>query len=526
MIEQFQTASSVAQAMSAGGISAAQILNRLVQKREVDENVKTRIQQARSTGVPDDKIVGDLVQISQMIQPTVKKEDFGIKGLLGSVGRFFGTEKVGRRIGAEVAKYGPGGAEHQRTLAKVGEMEEKGYVEPSVTRTLETGGVSGREFVGGLGKMGLSLGTAFMPAGALSPAYVEMKQAMIRSGAIGAGFGAAGALEQGYDNQQVVSAAITSGIIGAMFPPAMEGLKKIGQSLKGIPKKLYNSYFKTSSAQKAKEWRLESKGIPFKRPAELALEQGRKGNLDDIAIDIIKDKTSIEKEIQKMAAIGKKKVQLSVGNLKKASYIDMLDDIGGLYDNKKYMEPVSKAAGFVKELKATKGYKISQDLALRLRRFLDNQRTLSSFAQKGTRLSMRQQAFVKYTESLRGQIRIANPILGTKIALEGAYIEQLKSLLPAATRAENAKVIGLIDAMLGGGGFLTGQPLSGIAPTLAFRALTAPPVQTGMAAGMQRYLVDPTQRFIQKELPRGLGQIGPQIERGARQLGLGQLGQK
>ena len=76
------------------------------------------------------------------IRPEVTEEQLKTKGLLGRVGEFIGVEKVGRRIGAGLATLSP---EHRKIIERMSPEQQK---------LITTGGVSRKQFLGGVALAG------------------------------------------------------------------------------------------------------------------------------------------------------------------------------------------------------------------------------------------------------------------------------------------------------------------------------------------------------------------------------------
>ncbi len=271
--------------------------------RLLNENrIKVRLKSTGQTGTIISTEFDSAVyeRLKMPIESTVSSKDFEVGGLLGKVSRFLGTEKLGRRIGAGLAKIVPGGAEHRKVLARVRAGEEKGFLEPGTLRTLETGGVSNIEAAGsallstltGLGigaGVGALTGKAAFPAVSkfLMPAGAGLKTVAGRSAIFEGVFGAAGATEQGENLTGVAKQAAIGATIGALIPVAFKAAQR---GLQRLP-----AFFNiTTGGQKAAfDFQLKNPQL-----ARTAQEAGK--SFDDIARDgrramkILKDTASKE----------------------------------------------------------------------------------------------------------------------------------------------------------------------------------------------------------------------------------------
>ena len=210
----------------------------------------------------------------KLTKPDIESKAFEVPGLLGKLGRFFGPEKLGRRIGAGLSKVLPGGEQHKRVLERARVGEEKGTLTPGTTRALETGGVTNREALGSAALTGLNLALPFAGK-ALTPAKASLRSKAIRSALVGGLFGGAGGLEEGGTNKEIIQSAKTGALIGAIFPYAEKAIGTLIGKVKGVPRRMYNSIYRAEKDQLTKEMRSEARGVPFTTNSEWALYKER-----------------------------------------------------------------------------------------------------------------------------------------------------------------------------------------------------------------------------------------------------------
>jgi len=203
------------------GSSSDEIAQTLATRANLPDNFKQVFAEAAGTGLSD-KAINDFLSIKVDTGPLVTKESLETKGPLGSLGRFFGPEKLGRRIAGGLVSKVPerhGGA--RETFGALEEQVSRGLVDPESVQTLRTGGVSNRELAGSIAQTGLSVAAPFLGK---TLASGTLAQQSLKSGVLGAAFGTAGSLEEGNKGDQLIKDAAIGAVIGASIPVVIEGV--------------------------------------------------------------------------------------------------------------------------------------------------------------------------------------------------------------------------------------------------------------------------------------------------------------
>lgn len=443
------------------------------------------------------------------VQQTITPEEFQVPGILGKIGRFLGPEKLGRRIGAGLAKYGPGGAEHRQALATVKEAEEKGFYAPGTTRTLETGGVTGIEALGSALQTGLS--TALPFAGKALGVGRGLLTQMPRSAALGSAFGVAGALERGKP-EELYSSAIQGALIGAPLPLLGAAFAKVGTVIKGFPITLAKRVFPTTkkdilSGAEAKAFGLTENPVLAKE----VIDRGLLGSYEGMLTTSIRRISEFEAQIQQVLKTPGLKIVYNKRRLNAALKAATTGYKEGLLTRQ-----AKEGTKLVAELNRVKGNKIPINIGLRTRRFLDNARSHSSF-KLNTKLSPKQGGLKEITDEMRGAIANTSPELKNFLNEERIYITARDGLIDKLYAEQNKKIISFVDALLGGGGMMAGAPGVGLGAMVAIRAFQQPSVLMSMARGLTG-ITKPVTRTLETQLPRQLGQVGPEVGKAVRQL--------
>ena len=147
---------------------------------------------------------------------------------------------------------------------------------------------------------------------------------------------------------------------------------------------------------------------------------------------------------------------------------------------------------------------------------------LNPFARSGNATPIKAPVAADFviSDKLRGQLRSINPTLAKQLERESYLINMIDDLVAEAVASRNRKLLNLTDILLGGGGLAGGFPGAGLGAAAGIRGFQMPAVQTRLASGLQK-AIEPAERLLTKELPRGLGKVAPEVEKGARQLFIG-----
>ncbi len=141
--------------------------------------------------------------------------------------------------------------------------------------------------------------------------------------------------------------------------------------------------------------------------------------------------------------------------------------------------------------------------ALELRRFLDAQRVTSSFRSDPI-LSSKQEMFKVGADNVRGELA---KLSGVKNLMNEyrIYIQAFDSIVQDAVRRDNRNLINLTDLIVGGGGFASGFPGTGIGAAVFIKAFQSPTSFTGLGSTLEQ-VAQPVQRLF-----------GPSVQQGIRQ---------
>lgn len=252
----FRAAKARASALKSVGRDDDYIADSLLKLPNMPQEAKDIIKNAKAEG-KSSKIISDIneIPIADFDSPTTQKEDFEVDGKLGSVSRFLGMEKAGRRIGSTLANLDP---QHRRNLESIGGQEAE---------IIRTGGVNNREFAGSLASTALNIGLPGAKALTGASKLGKVGQFASRTlGATGTGarvakgmgtgaaFGVAGALGDDQKGGELVQAGILGGVVGGAFSGAGAVLGNYRESLKNISPQLKNVLEKAPNENKLNKY--------------------------------------------------------------------------------------------------------------------------------------------------------------------------------------------------------------------------------------------------------------------------------
>ena len=272
-------------------------------------------------------------------------------------------------------------------------------------------------------------------------------------------------------------------------------LKKTGKIL---PERIYSRIFQTAEDDLRNAYESIAKGKKINPTlAREVLDRGLRGNSKNMAVYSFNKLDDLEKEVQQYLPSLK---PIIVEN--KKAYINFLDEVNNQYKGGFFTERATKAKNLLNELKSQKGKEIAADIALKLRRFIDDMRNTSSF-RIDPKLSARQDEFRFAANSLRKKLSEAG--LKDLMNEERIYIEAIDNIVSDAAKRNNKNIIGLVDLLAGGGGMVAGGLGQGIGAAAAIRAFQQPFTLTNLG-----YIID---RLTKKT--EGLGGILSKLTTGA-----------
>lgn len=295
------------------------------------------------------------------------------------------------------------------------------------------------------------------------------------------------------DIKEGVKTGLTAGALRGAFAVIGEGARAIR-----LPERLYNVVFKNTADDVAQELKsMATKSFQQKNPARFnelveqgviklksngevivnetlarqALDRGLRGSIKNMAEETVTRTYEAESTARNLAKGYTKPIALE------SQYKTVLQQIGKDYKEVGFGEISQEAMGLAKKIK---NGKVDATTALEIRRFLDGMRFHSSYNPGVTKLSMTQQNFKTLSDSLRGRLAKI-PGFANNMKDYGFYIEALETLANEAKRRGNNQIFGLIDTTLFGGGFITGEPLTGASIGLTRKALNSPTILTSAA---------------------------------------------
>ena len=170
-----------------------------------------------------------------------------------------------------------------------------------------------------------------------------------------------------------------------------------------------------------------------------------------------------------------------------------------------YTSRSMKAKALIQELKNSPNGKISQDLALKVRRFIDRMRSTKSYTIDPS-LSNKQAEFKMATDLLRK--KLSDSGLGNLMNEERIFIEAYDNILNDAIKRQNRNVLGLFDLIAGGGGMASGNIAGGVTAALLVRAFQQPLTITNLAQALWHIGKLPNAQHLLKTIPPILNQLG------------------
>ena len=145
----------------------------------------------------------------ESVFPLTTPQDRTTKGVLGFLGKVTGVEPIGRFLGSQAVKLTKEGRELER-LRKAGQVSGEEY------KDITTGGVTGRQLLGGALQTGLTVGT--LGAGGFLASGGKLLPQIAKSAALGGAFGGASGLQQDKPLSDIKGDIIAGAILGGSLP--------------------------------------------------------------------------------------------------------------------------------------------------------------------------------------------------------------------------------------------------------------------------------------------------------------------
>jgi len=339
----------------------------------------------------------------------------------------FGGKKVGEAIGT-LAGFGITAGKEKLGLAPKGSTKAFDLSAPSPLQ------VAGD--VAGAGLTVATLGGAGLTGG--------LGARVLKSGALGAGFGASEAVKEGGSVGDVSKSALTTGTVVGALPILGAGLRFGGRALtEYLPKSLMQS----AIGQTKKEL-LANKDV-----SEFALKNMRFGTADTL---IKKSQSSIDELSNKIATnltTGTAPTTRILRNELISTVKNKINEGGGAITSKEVFNIVNKLAPQAKGLLQKQS--LSLEEANKLRRLLDN--TLGDRAFLTSQLPFNKGVLRSFADTSRNLVKDLAPEgtrsmfgdLSKEITMRNALMDKY------AGKASN-EVLNAFDVMIAGGGFLGG----------------------------------------------------------------------
>lgn len=289
-------------------------------------------------------------------------------------------------------------------------------------------------------------------------------------------FGAKTAVQTGGDWEQVITAAL----LGSTTPVLSEAFRAAGGALfKSLPSKLYNQVFKLAEKEIAASWKGASRGQTIKPTlAEEVIERGLRGSPRNMGIYVNRKIDSYEAELQ--SHLKGKLIRLPG----KDFFVGLLDDVATTFGGR-FARKGREAARLAHRLKATPARDVKATDALRLKRLLDDVRTMSSF-RADARLGPRQDEFKGAADFVRKVLKRRDTSVTNLLNEERVFINARSDLVSDYARRRNAKLLTWSDILIGGGSTMTGVPGIGIGVMGLVRGMQQPFFLTGIGQSLFR----------------------------------------
>lgn len=300
----------------------------------------------------------------------------------------------------------------------------------------------------------------------------------------GAEFAGKTAVQTGGDAKSSAKAFLA----GVAMPFIGAGVKAVAKPIvkyatEAVPERIMSRIFKTAEEDLRSAYQTAAKGKDIDPTlAREVLERGLKGNSKNMAVYSFRKLDDLESQVQALAKNNQTPIVLDPGAGKK-QYSTLLLTIKNQFDRSFFTDRAKAADQLLKEIRKSPGEAIPMDTTLKLRRFLDNMRNTTSF-RTDTALAPKQEEFKVAANILRK--KLADAGLGDLMKEERIFIEAIDAIVDDAAKRQNKNIIGLVDILAGGGGMISGGPLSGITAAAALRGVQQPLTLTNAAQGLYK----------------------------------------
>ena len=294
---------------------------------------------------------------------------------------------------------------------------------------------------------------------------------------------------------------IMSSIFGASTP-VIGGVANV--ATKKIPEALYNQIFKATSDDFLNYVKSIAKGKNVNPTlAKELLDRNLKGSAESMAILAVNKLDDLEKQVQNLA-IDKKlagnKIRISDKQLK--GYKELISSMAGELQGF-YFSANPKEGQILLSKLENEGVNLTPTTALRIKRFIDKTRNLSSF-KLDAKLNPKQGEYKAAADLMREKIHQAG--FSNLMNEERIYIEAIDNLVDNAVSSKNRKLLGLTDYILGGGGLASGYGVGGVGAAAMIRGFQQPFTLTNLAQGLNKLgiIAEKGQPFT-RQIPKAVG---------------------
>lgn len=410
---------------------------------------------------PESQRVPLLERLRQKPLETIAKTPI-VRGA-AAVGRFLGMEPLGKGIAATIGQIAP----------------EKFQFAPEEIPTA-------KQVIGSAALTGLTAVAPGLARYQVPFATGTKGLATLRSMELGAQFGAAHAMSQGKDTDDIVKEAITSSLLAAPLPAIGAAFSAVGKGIKGLPERFYSQIFKATKDDLELQLRTTAAGRQINPTlAKEMVDRGIVGSSEGMAVYSLQKVNQTEAAIQRLLP----RVADVPIPINRKQTIAVLGTIRDGYKEMLMSEKQAEATKLINSLK-TPLRTITPEAALNLRRFIDEARNQSSFKLHPT-LSLKQGAYKAMADDLRKELRNKIPEFASLIKEESIFLNAFEALLNTAVKQRNVRLINLTDVLLGGGGLATGFPGAGFGAMAGVRLFQAPPILTRLGQLIEQGIVKP-----------------------------------
>ena len=423
---------------------------------EISQEKLREILQNAPPGTTQEGIVAGLKKRGHTFQGEEELEQrVPSETLLEKTGRIldsiFGGGEIGEAIGTKIAK----------------------LTVPKEQRQFVSSGPTGRQIAGDIGQIGLTLGTL----GGLG-AIGGLGARALKTGAIGAGFGATGALKGGEPISEIPGRAISGAVLGAGIPVAGAGLSALTQKL---PTRLIRSVLK-----QPKKALIQGRDV-----AQHVLNKKKIGTANKLLTDSEAEISRLSEKIN--IELGKKKMAF-LKNEVLSDTVDNINQAGGATDAGEVREIIDRLAPQARKFLNKKALTLSE--GNKLRQSLD--RTLGDKGFLIGQLPFNKSVLRSFDNALRNKVQSLAP--ETKIPFRelSKEITFRDALLDSTTQASRNQIVTFGDLFGAGIGGFGGLP--GVAAGVAIRrGIQSTPFLTASAVGLKQ--ADKLRPILEKLAP-------------------------